>query len=187
MPDPIAAGTAASGPTRPRRRSRRYVLGVALVVTAVSLVLDPFGWRDVPWHQSSYTTPVGQSERVSLPDDSLLVVGDNSAAKVAYYASRRSVTLDQGWVGVQVDGRTNVPFVVSLGSVGQVRATDARFGVRHLDDGFSVAVREGSAEIRTGPWWNRHVTHLYAGGIASIGADESVTVRRHDEDPLQGR
>ncbi len=193
MSDPTPAAAAASPerasrtPARPRRRGRRLVLGAAIAVTVVSLILDPLGWRDVPWFESSLASPVGETLRETLPDDSLLVLGDDSAAKVAYYVSRRNVTLSRGWLGVQVDPRSNSPFIVSLGSAGQVRATGTRFGVRLQDDGFSVAVREGSVEIRTGPWWDRHVTRLYAGGIATVASDETVSVRRHDADPLEGR
>jgi transmembrane sensor len=83
-----------------------------------------------------------------LEDGSRLYVNTDSALRVAYSATSRSVELAQGEVFFEVKPDQNRPFIVRAGDY-EVRVVGTKFNVLRDGKGVNVAVVEGRVRVIT--------------------------------------
>lgn len=145
-PDPAAA------PVRPQdglRRAYRVsfaALGSAAAAVA-ALFLVPGAWPKTERH---YATAVAKTNRVTLPDGSVVTLGARSAITVKFSDTERRVVITGGEAFFEVAHNAARPFLVEAGS-SIVRDIGTKFDVNLGDRSVRVSVLEGLVQVmRTG-------------------------------------
>ncbi|WP_404379166.1 FecR family protein [Caenispirillum salinarum] len=128
----------------PRFRVSRFmaVAAAAFLVVAMSL----WGGVFVTDLRADHATRAGEHQHVVLADGSEVVLGAESAIRVAVEGPMREVHLLRGEAFFSVVPDSARPFRVLTGDVA-VRVTGTAFGVRKEDAGASIRVREGAVEV----------------------------------------
>ena len=143
----------------------------------------------------TYTTRVGQSDSVRLPDGTLAILGPGSTIETAdsYGAGSRKVEL-RGQAFFQVTHDQERPFVVHAGNA-TVEDLGTAFSVRDDGEDMQVVVTEGSVRLhgsdgRQGTSQSRPATPasdkgvvLRAGDRGSVGRDGRVVAERSAATP----
>lgn len=151
----------------PNFARRHWVLGTGATFATVAAG----AW----FSRSMWATPVftqrlltarGERKQLELPDGSRLDLNTDTEVNIAFYDSRRSVELLRGEVLFAVQSDKSRPFSVDAGQA-QVLVTGTQFNVRREAESVTVAVREGSVQLSTGPWWRRERAMLSAGQVSS--------------------
>ncbi len=147
---------------------RRWVMGtgVTLATVAAGAWFSRPIWAETPVFTQRLMTARGERRRLELPDGSRLDLNTDTEVSIAFYESRRSVELLRGEALFAVQSDKNRPFSVEAGEA-QVLVTGTQFNVRRETESVIVAVREGSVQLSTGPWWRREQTMLSAGQVSS--------------------
>jgi len=104
----------------------------------------------VPWNQSPspiiYSTEVGESQSIELPDHSTVFLNTNSRIEVVYNDQLRGIKLLQGEAHFDVHHDPTRPFEV-YARTGTVRAVGTAFSVHLRSADVEVIVTEGVVEI----------------------------------------
>lgn len=176
----------------PRRRSApRWVAGVAAAAAVVGALVLALGRRDDAARRpdsvarggagSAIGTTVGVRDSVLLPDGTRVILAPASRLVVSasFGATSREVTI-QGiaWLAVHHDAAR--PFTVRAGGA-ILRDLGTAFTVRTGDgapDAVSVAVSEGSVELRGASAPASPAVTLQAGDRGALSADGRVTAER---------
>jgi transmembrane sensor len=164
-------------------RSRTWIraAAAAVIVASASLVWQT-SQRERPARLAataqSYETGVGETESVSLPDGSRVILAPRSRLTVAanYNQSDREVALDgEGWFEAKHDEER--PFRVHAGEA-VVRDIGTTFTVRHLgSDEIVVAVTAGSVVLHASSKQERDGVVLKAGDLGVL--DRGGLTTRH--------
>jgi transmembrane sensor len=93
-----------------------------------------------------HSTGVGETQVVSLPDGSSVVLGAKSQLRVKYSETERRVQLVAGEALFDVRHQVGVPFVVEAGGE-LVRDIGTRFDVNRSESSLRVFVLQGSVEV----------------------------------------
>ncbi len=152
-----------------RRITRRHLLmgtGATFAAVAAGAWVSRPMWAESPVFTQRLLTARGERKQVELPDGSRLDLNTDTELSIAFYESHRSVDLLRGEALFAVHADKNRPFAVEAGST-QVLVTGTQFNVRREADEVTVAVREGSVQLSTGPWWRRERALLRAGQLSS--------------------
>ncbi|PCJ30229.1 MAG: iron dicitrate transport regulator FecR [Gammaproteobacteria bacterium] len=132
----------------PSRRELLRNLGIMAVVAPVAWL----SYRHQPWQdwQVAYHTGIGEQQRVSLADGSLMVLNTDSAVDVEFSHEQRLVILHHGEVLINTAKDTGSlqsrPFSVKTPH-GTVRALGTRFIVRSDQHHTQVTVLEKAVRI----------------------------------------
>lgn len=119
------------------------VLAVTLLVS-LALLDDPTPDLD---YNATYSTPIGDQQKIDLPDGSVLQLNTRSVLQVAYSQETRAVHLLRGEAFFTVASMPERPFVVWVGD-SSVTAVGTAFAVRREDTRvFEVTVTEGRVRI----------------------------------------
>lgn len=132
---------------------------------------------------ATYTTPVGRTEVIRLPDSSLVVLGP--ASQMVYdpatFTQERSVTLD-GVAYFEVRHDSTAPFSVrAAGTLVRDLGTAFEVRARAADSVLRVVVREGAVEIQAEGGANSKV-RLEAGDVARLDLGTGSIERQSHED-----
>jgi transmembrane sensor len=130
----------------PGLRRRTVLVGGA----AAGLAVAAGGgvWLTRMLGQESYSTRIGETKEVVLPDGSLVTLNTDSKLLVHYSKTRRHLQLLQGEALFDVAKNKKRPFIVMAGDT-QVRAVGTSFTVKLLPkQPVEVLVREGVVEIK---------------------------------------
>lgn len=156
----------------PRLSRRRLLVGAGATCAAVvagAWFSRPL-WVETPVFTQQVVTAKGERKQIELPDGSRLDLNTDTALNIALYDSHRKVELLHGEALFAVQSDKNRPFTVDAGKA-QVLVTGTQFNVRREAESVTVAVREGSVQLSTGPWWRREHASLSAGQVSSAVQD----------------
>ncbi|MDT9600106.1 FecR family protein [Sphingosinicella rhizophila] len=140
---PIEA-TAEADPGDAPRISRRWFVGGAGAAIAASLAGGLALWLP----GTTYRTDVGEIRRVPLADGSTAAINTASEVEIAFDATSRRVSIEEGEAWFQVAKEPARPFLVEAGRI-RVRAVGTAFSVRRREGGADVLVTEGVVEAWT--------------------------------------
>jgi transmembrane sensor len=130
-------------------RRRALLSGGAVAGLVAAGVSDTVLWRHrLEEDEQSYATAVGQIQKISLADGSIVTLNTNSRVVVRYSAQLREIHLNQGEALFDVAKNKKRPFVVFAGDA-QIRAVGTVFTVRLLRrQPVQVLVKEGIVEVK---------------------------------------
>lgn len=97
---------------------------------------------------AQYATAVGERRTIILPDGTSVELGPYSALSTLFTGSERRVDLFRGEGFFDLAADSGRPFLVEAGG-GTIRALDARFDVKCVDDLVTVTVGQSRAEVGT--------------------------------------
>lgn len=145
--------------------SRRRIVGAAVAASAAAVLGVTFAGGPNQTG-ASYSTRVGESRSVLLPDGSRLLLNTDSELAVVYTDGLRGLRLSRGEALFDVAHDEGRPFeVAAAGTV--TRAVGTRFSVRALSPTrVAVVVTQGRVEVR----------HGEARGAAARAAPSAVQV-----------
>ncbi|WP_296320209.1 FecR domain-containing protein [Reyranella sp.] len=130
--------------SRPSRSRRWGVVGVSLLAVLVLSFCAPSLVKNFG---VDHVTTTAEHRNVDLPDGSLVELGAASALDVQFSATDRRLKLRSGEAFFKVKSGDARPFIVKAGGVSVV-VTGTAFNVRLADEAVSVAVEDGSVEVR---------------------------------------
>ncbi|MBQ1543185.1 iron dicitrate transport regulator FecR [Caulobacter sp. CCUG 60055] len=126
----------------------------------------------------AFSTNIGQSALLTLPDGSLVTLDTDSALRLRETPSQRLVFLDKGRAYFKVAKDPNRPFIVAVGDK-TVRATGTAFDVRRDPGEITVTLVEGKVRVEQPAAGTRTArrTDMSAGGqlVAGDARDWSLT------------
>lgn len=164
-PLPEARAVAVTVPVaRCRRRPiLRYAAAIALLLLCFGLV-RAIG-LETDFDGGDYRTAVGETERVTLADGSVMQLNTATAVALAMDGGHRRIRLLRGEGYFSVAHDAGRPFEVDAGPV-RVVVLGTAFAVRRDGDDVVVAVRRGRVSVNTGG----------AGGEFLLGAGERLRI-----------
>lgn len=146
----------------------------ALAASLLLIIAGSF----VTWHLwpagQQYSTPVGGTASVPMPDGSHVTLNTDSEIRVALSAQERHVELEHGEAFFQVAKDPQRPFVVEAGRK-RVVAVGTQFSVRREGDAIQVVVTEGKVRVEDND--PNPPVFLTPGAVARVG-DAGVLVQR---------
>ena len=155
----------------PARLSARRRVTLAIVATAVAACLALIVLPGVVLRlQADYITSTAETRSLTLEDGSTIQLGPGSAVEIAYRDGDRGVRLMRGEALFEVVPNAERPFHVLANGV-ETTVLGTVFDVRLVDEGATVAVRQG------------HVRVAYAGTTPPLSerleAGDSVRIARN--------
>jgi transmembrane sensor len=145
-----AAGINALRPSPAREaipifRRRNVLVGSAAAGLCLAALGGGIAWRYLL--PESYSTNVGETRPVLLPDGSVVTLNTDSRINVRYSKARRFISLVQGEALFEVAKNRQRPFIVDAGDT-HVLAVGTQFTVERLPNRpVIVLVREGVVEV----------------------------------------
>ncbi len=126
---------------------QRHVSVRAVVVAAgVTMAVIGLAWHWWP-DGKAYSTAVGVTAAVPLPDGSRITLNTDSAIRVALSEQERRVTLKQGEAFFEVESDPRTPFVVNAADK-RIVVLGTKFSVWRRGPDVRVVVTEGKVEVR---------------------------------------
>jgi ferric-dicitrate binding protein FerR (iron transport regulator) len=123
----------------------RWLLTIAASIFAVcvtAFVLGPGSWK-------TYTTKIGEQQKIELPDGSVVILNTDSQVAVRLTNTARIVALERGQALFSVEHDSKRPFQVRSGGA-VIQAIGTQFDVYRQTAGTRVAVIEGLVQISAG-------------------------------------
>lgn len=147
-PQPNPAPAAPPDRTLARRLTRLgRVAALALLAVATAAGLGAgSAWMPEPT-PARYTTAVGETRDIVLPDGSRVALGGASGIAVEYRPRERRVVLIDGEALFKVAKQPQRPFIVEAAG-GSARALGTVFNVRRGAEGVTVSVAEGLVQVQ---------------------------------------
>ena len=126
----------------------------AIKALASILILAPVGklaWDEWPELTADYRTAIGDTQKINLPDGSLLYLNTATSVNINFSDKERLIELIEGEILVETAKtkatQKNQPFIIQSKS-GRIHALGTRFTVRQLDQNeIQVAVYEHAVAI----------------------------------------
>ena len=182
----------AAVPDRPSLR-RRTFLAVALAAGLAAVAAGLAWWQ---WSAPSgkatgelvYTTALGEFERITLPDGSVVVLNTDSELRVSLRPGERDVTLIRGEATFEVAPDNSRPFIVVAGSTA-ARAVGTVFNVQKVDGSVEVLVTKGVVAVGPpqGVVTDHFVLAIVDAGQIAIAASSRVKVVSLDQEEIARR
>ncbi|WP_158601877.1 FecR domain-containing protein [Pararobbsia silviterrae] len=145
IPAQIGAATLDVPLSKARRKAMLGALSVAIAAVPSAWLASRLPWDD--W-SAEYRTATGERRRITLADQSTLMLNTSTSLDVAFDGTNRTVTLHRGEILVDT-AMARQPFVVRTRD-GAIRSASRRFDVRLHDAMTRVAVFEGSVDVSGG-------------------------------------
>ncbi len=161
---------------RPISRSRRAVfakVGAAGIVLTVLGVLGGQFYRAPTL--SSYATPIGGREVLTLKDGTRIELNTNTALRVAINRSERKVWLDRGEAFFDVRHNAKLPFVV-IARNRRVIDLGTKFLARTSSARLEVALVEGSARVESDGANKKTNSAVLTSGDVAFATDDAVSI-----------
>jgi transmembrane sensor len=154
-------------------RNRWFPVRAAAVLIASGVAAGGLWFAQQP-RESTYTTPIGVHETISLADGSQIELNTDSALRTRVDGNRRVAILDRGEALFKIKHDAAHPFVVIAGDH---RVTDigTQFMVREQGARVEVAVLEGSARLDS---VNARSATLKAGDMAVVSSHSLVVTKK---------
>ncbi len=164
------------------RRNWSLILRSAAAVALVSAIgLAGLRYLQIR-HQTTWSTPVGGHEILSLADGSKIELNTNTVLRVS--ADQRSAWLDRGEAYFQIEHDSAHPFSVTVAGK-RVVDIGTKFLVRHDSAELEVALVEGKAKIEPArPHGNTRTAVLTKGDVA-LATGNSLSVVKVPQAALQ--
>jgi len=156
--------------------TRHWATAAAVLVV---VGLSSYGVGTRLFDSNRYTTPVGGTASVPMPDGSKVTLNTNSEIRIAVTASERRIDLQRGEAFFVVAKDLKRPFVV-LASDRRVTALGTQFSVRRDGGNIRVAVTEGTVKVENLGSPSPDI-QLMAGSIAN--ADKTGVVVQEKQIP----
>ncbi|MGB7210184.1 MAG: FecR family protein, partial [Pyrinomonadaceae bacterium] len=166
------------------QQARFFALSTAAVVALAVGIIWHYNLQNQQGQQ--YTTAIGQQDKVTLADGSILELNTDTSVTVTYTRDFRELHLERGEVFVQVAHETKRPFVVKAGA-GETKDVGTQFSIYLKPGSTSVTVLEGEVQVNSGPdASHRTVTELRGGERVAYNTQGRQTPReRIDVKALQ--
>ena len=128
-----------------RWRQRRGIAGAAAAVLCIALggLYLSRSWLN----STSYQTDIGERRIVALPDGSRISMDSDTAVRVTYQDTSRSITLERGRSRFDVAHDPNRPFTVMAGPQ-TVVAIGTSFDVERLQSSVLITLIQGQVVIK---------------------------------------
>lgn len=170
-PSRTTASATRSAPRRgaSARWSIRLAVAAAVVILAVAVAKFPDFMLSM---RADYRTAAGESQKISLPDGSVMTLNTASSVSLDFADGRRAVTLLSGEAFFQVVHDPQHPFRVT-GHLGDAEVKGTAFSVRTDETEDKVLVREGLVDA--GPLESRQTRALLAAGHGAIITKASMS------------
>ena len=117
----------------------------ALAASLLLAVAGYGGWQQWPALSSDYHTGVGEQQRITLADGSVVTLNSASALSVAYSGEERRVVLQAGEALFEPLAEAR-PFVVSVGDE-HLQSAASAFSVRRDGSALTLVVRAGQVQL----------------------------------------
>jgi len=133
--------------SQPTRVSARLA-GRKILYLAASLLLAAAAGLQWYWHEirGVYATGVGEQDRITLSDGSVVELNAQSRIRIRYYSGEREVDLLRGQALFDVTHDATRPFIVHTAR-SLVRAIGTRFDIYSKADETTVSVIEGTVAV----------------------------------------
>jgi transmembrane sensor len=129
-----------------RRKARRWMVSAAAAAVLCIVLGGLYVNRD--WlNTTSYKTDIGERRIVALPDGSRISMDSDTAVRVTYQETSRSITLERGRSRFDVAHDPNRPFTVMAGPQ-TVVAIGTSFDVERLQSSVLVTLIQGQVVIK---------------------------------------
>jgi transmembrane sensor len=170
----------------PPAPSARYITRRGLIAAGVSVAgfvgagaWLSLGWIDETWGGTKYASGVGQVQKVSLTDGSVMTINTQTQLRVRYTRERRDIRLVRGEAMFSVAHDAARPFAVRVGQW-TVLAVGTAFAVRSLDESaMDITVTEGIVDmLPANSGANRVYQRLTANQGANVDGTGRVEVRQ---------
>ncbi len=143
---PTAVNDAVLPLKKPVWTRRRAVMTGSVAACVAGLGILGFRWR-VDYPDGEFSTRVGETRQVRLPDGSVVTLNTNSRLTVRYTDAVRKIRLEQGEALFKVAKNKKRPFIVAVSDT-EVRAVGTAFTVRLLPQRpIQILVQEGVVEV----------------------------------------
>jgi len=171
----VSKQSRASGRMVSVARSYRALAAMASVL----MVIASGAWYWTASHSGkSYSTPIGVTAAVPLPDGSKITLNTNSEVRVAVTERARKVELKQGEAFFEVAKDAGHPFVVHAGDK-NIIVVGTKFSVLRMGKEVRVVVTEGRVRVEQDqPGAQTPSTQLSAGSVAR-SMDGSMAIQEH--------
>ncbi len=133
---------------QPKVRSLNWAWSAAAAVAVLVVAAWWVFMRDTTPETLAFSTPDNESRSISLPDQSKIVLNENSTLSYTFDGETRKVVLSgEAFFDVEKDAKH--PFVIETGEV-QTRVLGTSFNIRaYPDEGkVKVSVKTGRVEVR---------------------------------------
>jgi transmembrane sensor len=124
----------------------------------------------------NFSTPVGGTASVPLPDGSLVTLNTNSRIHLAVTGTERKVELERGEAFFEVAKDPNRPFVVSVGNK-RVIAVGTKFSVLREANDVRIVVTEGTVRVETALGTGQGTLKPISAGMVARATDEGVLLQ----------
>lgn len=185
-----AQGGSARAPA-PLRRRVSLALALAAGLAAVAAGLAWWQWS-APFGKAAgtlvYTTALGEFQRITLPDGSVVVLNTNSELRVRLVVAERDITLIRGEATFEVAPDKSRPFIVVAGTTA-ARAVGTVFNVQETDGSVEVLVTKGVVAVGPpqGILKDRFALAIVDAGQMAIAASSQVKVESLDQEEIARR
>lgn len=166
--------------TQPKVRSLNWAWSAAAAVAVLVVAAWWVFMRDTTPETLAFSTPDNESRSISLPDQSQIVLNENSTLSYTFDGDTRKVVLSgEAFFDVEKDAKH--PFVIETGEV-QTRVVGTSFNIRAYPDEekVKVSVKTGRVEVRKvekTPQKETPVLVLLPGNTG-VYANESATLEK---------
>lgn len=132
----------------------------------------------------SYSTAVGGSRLVGLPDGSRIQLNTQSKVRTQITAARREVWLDRGEVFFEIAHREDKPFIVHAGDR-QITVLGTKFSVRRDGAKVVVTVLEGRVQLDELKDSRPTGSSIIVGGDIAMAAGPATLVTARSEEKVE--
>ena len=160
--------------TKPVKRRRGVVIGIAAITTAAALTFGGWSWLE---SRTVFRTSVGEQRLVQLADGSSVRLDTDSRIRIRYDSGQRLIDLENGQALFTVAHDASRPFVVAAGDA-QVTAIGTVFDVRRHNGAADVTLVSGVVAVAGGGRTERmsagHQARITRAGPTTRAVDASA-------------
>ena len=177
----------------PPSRRRQVFLAMALAAGLAAAAAGFAWWQwSAPFGKATgvlvYTTALGEFERITLSDGSMVVLNTDSELRVSLRPRERDITLIRGEATFEVAPDKSRPFIVVAGTTA-ARAVGTVFNVQKADGNVEVLVTKGVVAVGPpeGKVTDRFALAIVDAGQIAIAASSQVKVESLDQQEIARR
>ncbi|WGL16361.1 FecR domain-containing protein [Microbulbifer bruguierae] len=126
----------------------QWLLGGSAVAACfgIALWVGNQWFEQAPLQQQMYTTAIGETRTVSLPDGSVVQLNTNSELIINFSREQRRTQLLRGEAYFDVARQTSRPFTVAAGTA-NIRVLGTQFNIERNPDNTRISVTEGVVAV----------------------------------------
>jgi len=162
--------------TEPTKRDFRLRFAGMLAVAVIGVVASSLYFGQA--RPSTYTTPVGGHEILTLADGSVIELNTDTVLRLA--ADNRSAVLEKGEAFFQIKHNALHPFTVKTSSH-RVVDVGTKFLVRSNSRQFEISLIEGLARVESMTAGNNTRSKLLKAGDVAVDANGALIIEKKSE------